>query len=292
VALRVRPDGRFVMLQLTDLHLGASAASDRRTRALVERVLDAEPPDLVVLTGDILEGSRATRPGASLRHGLGPILERGLPWAPILGNHDDEGRLPRRRVFDLMRALPGCLGRPGPAGVSGVGNYVLRVRGRATPTAFVLFMFDSHAYAPSGPGTYAWVRPDQIAWYRRCRLDRRVPALAFLHIPLPEWDLAWREGYARRGRRNETPCSPALNSGLFAAFVERGDVIGAFCGHDHGNDYAATLHGVRLVYGRATGSGGYGLPGFPRGARVIELREGVRSFETRVLVAPRSARGA
>jgi hypothetical protein len=76
-----------------------------------------------------------------------------------------------------------------------------------------------------------------------------------------------------------------VNSGLFAAFLERGDVVGVFCGHDHLNDYEATLHGIRLVYGRATGHGGYGRAGFPRGARVIELRDALRGFETRV-VAP------
>jgi hypothetical protein len=76
-----------------------------------------------------------------------------------------------------------------------------------------------------------------------------------------------------------------VNSGLFAAFVERGDVVGAFCGHDHLNDYEATLHGIRLVYGRATGHGGYGRAGFPRGARIIELREGSREFTTRVVVS-------
>lgn len=270
-------------MQLTDLHLGTSLATDRRTRALIERVLASVAPDLVVLTGDILEGRRAADPLAALRFGLGPILERRLPWAPILGNHDDEGRVGRRRLFGMMRSLPGCLGAAGPAGVSGVGNYVLRVRGRDARPAFRLYMFDSHAYAPPGLGTYAWIRADQIAWYRRSRADRRIPALAFLHIPLPEWEVAWREGWDRRGQRHEAACCPAVNSGLFAAFLERGDVIGAFCGHDHRNDYAATLHGIRLAYGRATGHGGYGRPGFPRGARVIELREGVRGFETRVL---------
>jgi 3',5'-cyclic AMP phosphodiesterase CpdA len=280
-----------VLLQLTDLHLGRSRRADARTRGLIERVLDGARPDLVVLTGDILEGRRARNPGAALRYGLGPILERRLPWAPVLGNHDDEGRLGRRAVFALLRSLPGCLGRPGPARLSGVGNYVLRVAGRRPRGGANLFMLDSHSYAPPGLGSYAWIRADQIDWFRRSRADRRLPALVFFHIPLPEWDEAWRAGSDRRGRRGEAVSCPALNSGLFAAFVERGDVVGAFCGHDHGNDYAASLHGIRLAYGRATGYGGYAVAGAARGARIIELREGERGCDTRV-VPGRAARGA
>lgn len=35
-------------------------------------------------------------------------------------------------------------------------------------------------------------------------------------------------------------------------------MIGAFAGHDHDNDYAGSLHGIRLGYGRVSGYGGYG----------------------------------
>ncbi len=89
----------------------------------------------------------------------------------------------------------------------------------------------------------------------------------------------WRTRVCR-GHRHEPVCSPAINSGFFAAMVEAGDVMGAFCGHDHVNDFEGKLHGMRLCYGRATGFGEYGRAGFPRGARVIRLREGRRGFET------------
>jgi 3',5'-cyclic AMP phosphodiesterase CpdA len=273
-----------VIAQFTDLHLGASAAADRKTKATLDAVLAEAEPDLVVLSGDVLEGSKARDPEAVLRRSLAPVLERGLPWAPVLGNHDDEGRLSRREVFACFERLPGCVGRAGPRRLPGAGNYVLAVRGRAARPAFFIYMLDSHAYAPDGMGTYAWIRHEQVEWYRRSTRDRRRPALAFFHIPLPEWDEAWESGWDKRGQRHEAPCAPAVNSGLFAAFLERGDVVGAFCGHDHRNDYEATLHGIRLVYGRATGAAGYGAPELPKGGRVIELVEGERAFTTRVVV--------
>ena len=67
---------------------------------------------------------------------------------------------------------------------------------------------------------------------------------------------------------------------LFAALHEAGDVMGTFVGHEHINDFWGDLHGIRLCYGRTTGFNSYGREGFPRGARVIELTEGERQFET------------
>jgi len=127
---------------------------------------------------------------------------------------------------------------------------VLRLRAaRSRRLAAALYFLDSGGYDALGIGHYDWIAHDQIAWYRR------VSALL--------------------GR-----CGPALNSGFFAALVEAGDVMGAFCGHDHVNDYEGELHGVRLAYGRVTGFAEYGREGFPRGARVIRLYEGRRRFDT------------
>jgi Calcineurin-like phosphoesterase len=152
--LRFRPDGGFVVVQLTDLHLGASVVADRRTRDVVEAVLRGVAADLVVLTGDILEGQRAAQPRSALRVGLAPILERGLPWAPILGNHDDEGRFSRERVFGFLRSLPGCLGSPGPASVSGVATTSCGSRGesagpRSSCTSSILTPTPQRASGPT-----------------------------------------------------------------------------------------------------------------------------------------------
>lgn len=291
-SLRFRSDGRFRIAQLTDLHLrGDGGRSDRRSQALVAAVLAAERPELAVLTGDVVDGETARDPGAALRAALAPIESAGVRCALLLGNHDDEGPWDRAALWALARRRPGLVCPRAPRGLPGVGNGVLEIapaRGRGV--AARLYLFDSHAYTPTGAGTYAWVRHEQVAWYRG-RQRRVAPgsALAFLHIPLPEFaEEAWSLRLA--GRRREPVCAPVINSGLFAAFHETGEVAGVFAGHDHLNDFVSLLFGVRLACGRATGYGGYGRRDLPRGARVVELREGQPGFTTWLRLAARGGR--
>ena len=75
----------------------------------------------------------------------------------------------------------------------------------------------------------------------------------------------------------EEACAPKLNTGMFAAMKESGDVMGIFVGHDHDNDYAVMWKGILLAYGRFTG-GNTEYNHLPNGARIIVLDEGARTF--------------
>ena len=102
------------------------------------------------------------------------------------------------------------------------------------------------------------------------------PSLAFFHIPLPEFHEAFSAGHVV-GYKNEDVCCPKLNSGMFVAMIESGAVRGAFAGHDHNNDCAASFRGILLAYGRKTGDFCYlDLP--CGGARVIALEDGGNTF--------------
>ena len=298
--LRFRPDGTFTIVQLTDVHWRNGDEADLRSRGLIEGVLDAETPDLVALTGDIVSGEESADPGAAYAAVVAPIEARGIPWAAVFGNHDDEGSASREDLLRTQRAHAHCLTERGPRRLTGVGNYVLRLLSAVEDRlAAALYFVDSGAYNALGIGHYAWIARDQIEWYARTSARLRseydgrgdgapLPALAFFHIPLPEYEDVWRTAVCR-GHRHEPVCGPSANSGFFAALLEAGDVLGAFCGHDHVNDYEGDLHGIRLCYGRASGFSPYGREGFQRGARVIRLREGERRFDTWVRLEDGSA---
>src|SRR5688572_7775776 len=91
--LRFGPSGTFTIVQFTDLHWCNGEEPDQSTRALMEAVLDAERPELVALTGDVVSGEAALDPAHAYRSVIAPIEARGIPWAAVFGNHDDEGTL-------------------------------------------------------------------------------------------------------------------------------------------------------------------------------------------------------
>ena len=81
------------------------------------------------------------------------------------------------------------------------------------------------------------------------------------------------------GVKNEEICSPEINSGMFTAMLECGDVMGIFVGHDHTNDYIGLCNNIALAYGRVTKK--MKDPADPlAGGRVIVLKEGRREFDT------------
>ena len=271
-------------MQFTDLHIHDDPGTSRATLDLMAQVLDAEQPDLAILTGDVIAGGSCKNPRESFRRAASPMEERCIPWAAVFGNHDDEGIHFRRELMALQQEMARCLSEPGPADVPGVGNYVLTVLSARSRRARRVPVLSRFGFVRTGghrglhvdrTGAGGLVR-EKAGALGQTGPDP-LPALAFFHIPLP--GVSCEMGRLRRGQF-ETICSPVLNSGLFLQMVEVGDVLGVFVGHDHINDFEGELCGIRLCYGRAGGYGTYGKEGFPRGARLIRLREGVRGFET------------
>lgn len=284
--LRFRSDQRFKIVQFTDIHWQNGEAPDQQSAKLMTQIAKAESPDLIVLTGDILSGGGCTDAADSLRQVIKTVEACEVPWAAVFGNHDDEGNADRHELMAVMQESKWSLSQPGPEDVPGVGNYILPIQyAEANAPAAILYFIDSGSYASTDIGGYDWIRREQIAWYLQesakitAEIGHPLPALAFFHIPIPEYDEVW-DFHTCYGVKYENVCPPQINTGFFAAMHEAGDVMGTFVGHEHVNDFWGELHGIRLCYGRASGYNSYGREGFPRGARVIQLQEGERHFET------------
>ena len=279
------PNGRFRIVQFTDIHWIYGAPNVAATVEIMKSVLEAEKPDLVVITGDIV----IRTPDRTSWTALASVFEEaGIPFTVTLGNHDAEPgtEITRSEIFDILLRSPAFVGEKGPEDIHGVGNFVLPVYGRNNRKAVLLYCFDSNAHTNHRKigGFDEPVYFDQVAWYgkqsKQLTADNNgqpLPALAFFHRPFPEInEIAGKDNTF--GNNLEEPSNPTYNTGLFASFLDNRDVMGVIFGHDHGCDYIGVLHHVALAYGRVTGSEGW--DDLESGARVIDLQEGEFAFDT------------
>lgn len=106
-ALRVKEDGKFKIVQISDTHMVAGVGvckdaidaygkqlpqsdADPLTVAFIGKILDVEKPDLVIFTGDQLHHDTSDSQSALFKV-FAPVIERSIPFAAVFGNHDSEG---------------------------------------------------------------------------------------------------------------------------------------------------------------------------------------------------------
>ena len=246
-----------------------------------------------------------------------PVDERGIPFAIVFGNHDHEGLCDdnnkmteeEAKAFQLAcyQKYKTCLAVAGED-MTGYCNYNLTIKSSTSDKdIFNLWLMDSNPYAEEGG--YGYVQPDQTEWYIRKSNELKeqnggtpLPSLLFQHIPVPEvYELAdeldKKEKGAVKGQTaltnkkyyktndkvtqgdfEEGPCSAGVAHNQFETWKQQGDIIGAFFGHDHPNDYLGTIDGIQLCAVPATGYYSYG---WNHGARTITLDENdLSTFET------------
>ncbi len=289
--LNFNRDGKFKIVQFTDIHAVYKAGETDHAYDIMNKILDIEKPDFVIYTGDVVTENN---PAALWEKVTSLSCKRNIPFAVVFGNHDSERDTPRDKVYDIVVGLDGCLNEPKKESVDelfGYTNQVIPVykSSGSGEKAFIFYLFDSNALSdlPGASHREDWIRSNQIEWYVKNskQLTKEnngvpYPALAFFHIPLIEFYTAFsNENQRKIGWRIERECCPPVNSGLFTAFMECKDVKGVFVGHDHDNDYVAYMQGIALGYGRFSG-GNNTYHTLCRGARVFELTEGEESFET------------
>jgi len=297
--LKFRSDGSFKILQLADLHFSndrgsckdtppsSSCIGDATTITTIEHLLKSEKPDLVVFTGDNIDGTGGVNDAraATLKYSK-PVIEQKIPWAMIFGNHDDENDLTREELFEVVRNMPFSVSEEGPMEISGVGNYALKIWRNQSQTsdqhAFTLYFFDSHAYANAEKTEYDIIKEDQLQWYLNisqsfAKEDQTPPnAIAFFHIPIPEYNDLEKGNQQMPiiGDKRETVSSSKKTDGsVLSTFLKGGDIRATGCGHDHVNDYCLDVEGIALCYAGGMGVNGYGAGhlGWPRRARVWQI---------------------
>ncbi|GLT34258.1 hypothetical protein SLA2020_087820 [Shorea laevis] len=302
--LRFGQNGEFKILQVADMHYANgkrtrcknvlpdqdAGCSDLNTTAFAQRIILAEKPDFIVFTGDNIFAHDATNATKSLDAAFAPAIASKIPWAAVLGNHDQEGNLSREGVMKHIVGLKNTMSQFNPPEahvIDGVGNYNLEVggvkgSGFENKSVLNLYFLDSGDYStvPSIRG-YGWIKLSQQLWFQQtsAKLQKAymsppvaqkaaAPGIAYFHIPLPEF-ASFDSSNFTGVKQEEGISSASVNSGFFTTMIQAKDVKAVFTGHDHLNDFCGELTGIQLCYAGGFGYHAYGKAGWPRRARVV-----------------------
>ncbi len=273
-------NGRLSIMHITDTHLGKD--NTEMSLWLMEQALDREKPDVVVVTGDNISSDCDREEVFERTRTFMQIFEkRKIPVALTFGNHDSEsGIVTKQELMACYNEFSCSISVDEGDIMEGCGTYnVPVVATDSDDIRFNLWIFDSGDY--DDEGKYANVSDEKVEWYIEKSkayeeiCGKKVYSLAFQHIIVPEvYDalkkakyrtpytyegIYHHEGNYRFDPKNqnyglfhEMPCCGALNHGQFDAFVERGDCLAVFSGHDHTNAFGVKHKGVDIVNSLST----------------------------------------
>ncbi|MEG2688186.1 MAG: metallophosphoesterase, partial [Clostridia bacterium] len=260
----------FRILQLTDIHIGGGILSvkpDKRALDAVEKIVKAANADFIIVTGDIVypipffSGTRNNLKSSKM---FGRLMEKlGVPWTFVFGNHDSESfaKYTKDEIANYYMSLKDCLFEKGEKGITGLGNYSIKLVDSNDNLIYRLMFVDSNAYLTwnffSG---FDIIHADQTEWYKRtvATNDGKVePSLAFFHIPPKEFKDGWEKCYMGspeaqyhlgfvQEKDNYFGYPKTVKSEFFSEMVKLGSCRGMFMGHDHLNTLSITYQGIRL----------------------------------------------
>lgn len=304
--LQVHEDGSFKICMFNDLQ--DKRNPNANTMAMVEAILDSEQPDLVVIAGDSISDTYFTASAddidATIKALMKPIADRNIPYLFTFGNHDHDAAdaLDLEGQIASYKSYASCII---PDDGCDPGTYNVPVlNSDGTGYAFNVYMMDT-GNKNEEVGGYRGVTPEQVEWYKAKSDELKaanggevVPSMVFQHIPVKEIyqfmeetddiqnayfsidDYKWYRLKEDRlvGENNycfEAPCSEkqTVTTGQYEAWLEKGDIIGAFFGHDHINNFVGiTEEGIKMGYNAGSGFATYGEGG-NRSARIFVLNE-------------------
>ena len=273
-------NGKLKIMHITDTHLGVD--NTEKSVCLMELALDAEKPDVVVVTGDTISSDSDREDVFSrTRLFMNIFQKRNIPVALTFGNHDSEsGVVTRQELMACYNEFPCSISVDEGDVMDGCGTYNVPVLATdCDDVKFNLWVFDSGDY--DAEGRYANTSEEKVAWYKEKSkayedmYGKKIYSLAFQHIIVPEVYDALRivkfltpytykgiyqyDKYYRFdpkgtnfGLFHEKPCCGAVNHGQFDALVERGDCLGIFSGHDHTNAFGVKHKGIDIVNSLST----------------------------------------
>ncbi len=296
-------DGKFTVLQLTDPQEDACIADG--LIEFIEKSIEATDPDFIVITGDLVENSRAGdisdseifKEGVTVDGDYEKTLEdtkkadeqmfallgaSGIPYAVTQGNNDYSSEVTLEDWMAIYAEYPNCITAEYCDMLSTKVDYYVPVYSASGEPAFGLWMLDN------GKG----FGEAQMNWFASYE-NGGVPGVAFAHVPIDDMGNLYEEctifdegaliSGAKTYRLNgeiasgyaEGIIEPGATTDVFKAYKVK-NVVGAFFGHWHTSGFTGVWDGVTLgmTYGCQFSKQG------PYGVRTVTLDEATGTIDT------------
>lgn len=272
----------FKILQLTDIHFGFSWFSRKKDALAISAIttlVERAKPDLIVLTGDSIfpyipkSGTRNNLKQAKRLTAFFDAFK--TPYMILFGNHDIEigSKGSKDEISDIIMASEYGIFDKGPKSLTGMGNYIVKLRNSDQSLRSALAVLDSNMYREgwfySG---FDCIREEQTAWCLSAlselkKENEALKALAFFHMPLPEFKGAYEKmklgdqsvtyHFGSIGEADDYFGISKYQPDFFEKAVQNGIIKGMFCGHDHYNTLSLSYQGIQMTYGMSIDFLGY-----------------------------------
>lgn len=254
-------NNQIKLLQITDTHfMGNDCKNDRETLAFIEDTIRSEKFDLVVITGDLVEGynKKSTYNKQKALDDIAQLFERNQQyWSYVAGNNDGELGGSNQDIFAYLVRYPYCL--ISDVGVGGIGNYNVDFVDKENNLIHSIFMVDSRMR--DADGNLMPIDDTQTEWYQSKTaelIEKGVKSSVFMHMPSQMFMDAYKNGESANTIENfateESINTHPYSSHFDKAVLDSKNNGMIATGHTHGSTYAKFYQDMFWVQLNASGA--------------------------------------
>lgn len=269
VNLSTDENGIFKILKITDTHFfDGVCESDRHTLDDLKIILDKTPCDLIIVTGDLVDGFNLKptydKFGAIDLFAL-LIEEYDTPWTFAPGNNDFEIDGSNEDIIAFMMQYEHFV-YGNSRNIDGSMQFVIEVY-NDDELVHSVAIIDSGARKPKAIGSYQPISENQANWLNDEVNVRNVKTSVFFHMPTTAFQTAYDNGEAYEGFEmyNTYPYDEIKDDYIFDELIKDNENITLLsCGHQHSNNMCSFYNGryyqLSSVSGYSAGRNDFIIP--------------------------------
>lgn len=278
-------NGEFNILQISDTHIiSGSTKNDKETLENVRKQIENLKPQLVVVSGDMVEGNNKNSKfnKKTALETIGNMFEElSQYWAYVPGNNDGEFMGTTADVAAFLSQYEHCI-LSNEENLTGATQYSVDLKDSDGKTVHSLIFLDSLARDENNK--YDYMKEDQVEWAKQTVESKKqenpdVFVSFFFHMNTPNFALSGKNGTAYTGAFNYNHVPSDFYTGIDGnkAFDEMTEALGnvglVSIGHIHPyTNYCSFYNGA---YYHVTRSAGFGVTNNP-GCTLITIHTDIK----------------